>query len=133
MFSISDRHQILTHLNAALIRKAVREGVTPELHTQDDIWNRLNDIEANSKYKVSQVEGVSADLVETELQIKNERTANYGLSKAGDLEWNINEKLSGLEAQRIEQLNLLRYLLGFDPLLPSEGTGTAGMGTLGRS
>lgn len=143
-FTLENRYAVLSTLNKALIRnQTVRQAAErlyyehnkpqdqakPLLFEEGDIFSRLEAIETKSEYLVQQVLEVMQQLATVEKNITAQRTsANYALTRVGDMAYEISLKTAGMEEQRSVLINELRYHLDL-PLSPPEQIG----GTLGRS
>ncbi len=149
MITEEQRYKILTHLNFALIRsyemRANYENFSgdlwhinaklnpteyqanrpvPLIFQKDDIWQRIDNIEAESPFLEAQLLQALEDLEATEANLKSTRgNGNYALVKADVLEWDVGLKLSGMESDRDEQIEKLRMLLSLPPT-PGRGGGT---------
>lgn len=143
-FILEQRYKILSHLNRSLIRNHQlqqeygayyqltldpTQQPTIPVFTETDIWARLDALEAKSEFLVDSVLGVLAQLDTTEKNLRDEKgSSNFAITKADKLEWEISLRTTGMEQNRDELLQELRYYLGL-PIAPPEKTG----GTLGRS
>jgi hypothetical protein len=140
MFTLEQRYQILTFLNQALMRTDAMKSqyseyqgdfyrfdgtLTPTEYQKnrpvpltfhrDDIWKRLDAIDAESEYLVKQVLEVVEGLQKLEGAITSERSSpNAALIKADVLEW-AGSRTSGMFAQRDDFIEKLRYFLNLPP------------------
>jgi hypothetical protein len=140
-FSLEQRYLILTQLNNALLRteqiKAQYENYDgdfwrfnavlspteyqanrpiPLMFQKEDIWQRLDKIEAESEFLVNQVLEVTIALQNLEKAIASERSSpNSALIKADVLQWDAGSRASGMLTQREEYIEQLRYHLGLPP------------------
>jgi hypothetical protein len=140
-FTLEQRYQILTALNEALLRTDLmrsqyadapndfyrfdatltpteyqKNRPVPLVFEKDDIWRRLDNIEAESEFLVNPVLQVLADLLMLERAIFNERSSvNSALKKADVLEWETGSRSAGMFAQRDDLIEKLRYQLKLPP------------------
>lgn len=140
-FTLEQRYQILTALNEALLRtdqmrsqysdysggfyrfdatltptEYQKNRPVPLLFNKDDIWQRLDNIEAESEFLVNQTLQIMADLQSIEQAIIKERSSvNSALIKADVLEWDVRSRSSGMFAQRDDLIEKLRYQLKLPP------------------
>ncbi|QKQ75648.1 hypothetical protein [Nostoc sp. TCL240-02] len=140
-FTLEQRYQILTALNEALLRtdqmrsqyadapndfyrfdatltptEYQKNRPAPLLFQKDDIWQRLDRIEAESEFLVQQVMFVMNLFRSVELAIHQERSSvNSALKKADVLEWETGSRSAGMFAQRDDLIEKLRYQLGLPP------------------
>lgn len=150
-FTLEQRYQILTALNEALLRtdqmrsqysdysgefyrfdatltptEYQKNRPVPLLFQKDDIWQRLDNIEAESEFLVSQVMQIMTSFETVERAIINEQSSpNAALKKADVLEWE-GSRTSGMFAQRDDLIEKLRYQLGLPPS-PDPSGGSGGM------
>jgi hypothetical protein len=148
-FTLEQRYQILTVLNEALLRTDLlrsqyadapndfyrfdatlapteyqKNRPVPLVFQEDDIWQRLDNIEQKSEYLVNQVLQIMADFQMVEKAIVSERSSvNSALIKADVLEWDVRSRSSGMFAQRDDLIEKLRYQLGLPPSPDSMGGG----------
>lgn len=148
-FTLEQRYQILTALNEALLRtdqmrsqyadapndfyrfdatlsptEYQKNRPVPLLFEEEDIWQRLDNIEQKSEFLVSQVLQIMEGLLAVEKAIINERiSVNSALKKADVLEWDVSARSIGMFAQRDDFIEKLRYQLGLPPSPDSQGGG----------
>ncbi|MFK0731395.1 MAG: hypothetical protein ACFKPT_02710 [Gloeotrichia echinulata GP01] len=148
-FTLEQRYQILTALNEALLRSEQmrsqyadapndfyrfdatltpteyqKNRPVPLVFQKDDIWVRLDKIEIESEYLVSQALQILTDFQTIERAIINERTSvNSALIKADVLEWDVRSRSTGMLSQRDDLIEKLRYQLGLPPSPDSMGGG----------
>ncbi|MBW4598907.1 MAG: hypothetical protein KME29_04665 [Calothrix sp. FI2-JRJ7] len=151
-FSLEQRYKILTHLNTALLRSTEQRAnyedwgaelyhlsaklnpteyqanrPRPLVFEKDDIWRRLDKIEAESEFLVNQALEVVSDLDLVESNLKKERSSvNSALKKADVLEWDTSARSDAMLAQRDELIERLRYFLELPPT-PQHGGGGASL------
>ncbi|WP_445634522.1 hypothetical protein NSTC745_06345 [Nostoc sp. DSM 114161] len=140
-FTLEQRYQILTALNEALLRtdqmrsqyadvpsdfyrfdatlsptEYQKNRPVPLLFQQDDIWQRLDNIEQKSEFLVNQVLQILTDFQMIERAIFSERSSvNSALKKADVLEWETASRSAGMFAHRDDLIEKLRYQLGLPP------------------
>ncbi|MFN6572404.1 hypothetical protein [Dendronalium sp. ChiSLP03b] len=141
LFALEQRYQILTALNEALLRTDQMRGQyadcsgefyrfdaslnpteyqanrpTPLLFQKDDIWQRLDNIEAESEFLVTQVVQILTNLQTIERAIVSERSSvNSALIRADVLEWDTRSRTTGMLTGRDDLIEKLRYQLGLPP------------------
>lgn len=143
-FTDENRYDTLTLLNQALLRtdqmraqyadapsdfyrfdatltptEYQKNRPVPLLFQKDDIWSRMDAIEAESEYLVTQVTTILTNLKTLETSIKNERSSpNASLKRADVLEWEVggmSGRSGGMLTQRDEYIENLRYFLNLPP------------------
>ncbi|WP_414755571.1 hypothetical protein [Anabaena sp. CCY 9910] len=148
-FTEAQRYQTLTYLNEALLRtdqtrsqysdysgefyrfdatltptEYQKNRPTPLLFQKDDIWQRLDAIELESEYLVTQFSQILSNLQTVETAILDERSSvNSALIKADVLEWDTRSRTSGMIASRDDLIEKLRYQLKLPPSPDSMGGG----------
>jgi hypothetical protein len=150
-FTLEQRYKVLTHLNLALLRShqmranwedysgdfwRLNAKLTPTeyqenrpvplLFEEDDIWARLNGIEAKSQYLVTQVIDVIERLDKMKQALDDTMSsANYAMTRADVIEWDVRFKTSGIDKRQDQAIEDLRYFLGLPPTPTIAGGGTA--------
>lgn len=86
------------------------------LFQKDDIWARLDAIEAESEILVTQFQAILVNLQTIETAIISERSStNSSLIRADVLEWQPGSRTSGMTDQRDDLIEKLRYRLNLPP------------------
>jgi hypothetical protein len=148
MFTLEQRHKILNNLNLALLRTYEIQAqymdfggenwhfsakLNPTeyqanrsqalLFKKEDIFLRLDNIEAETEFNVAAVVLILSQLEDIEITLNQLlSSANYAIKIADVIEFDINKKNEGLEMQRDRLIEKLRYFLNLPPT-PSNGGG----------
>lgn len=141
MFTLEQRFKILNHLNFALLRSYEVQAQymdfggenwhfsaklnpneyqanrpQPLLFKKEDIFSRLDKIEAETEFNVADVVTISEQLDNIELELNRLlSSANYAIKKADVIEFDITFKNQGLETQRDRLIEKLKYFLNLPP------------------
>lgn len=150
-FTLEQRYQILTALNEALLRtdqmrsqyadapndfyrfdatltptEYQKNRPVPLVFQEDDIWQRLDNIEQKSEFLVNQLLQIMANFQSVEMTIVSERSSvNSALKKADVLEWETASRSAGMFSQRDDLIEKLRYQLSLPPSPSSMNGGGA--------
>lgn len=137
-FTREDHFKALTHLNQALIRNYPYQlQSVPEYHGFDAVlspeeWeyaqpvpkqfrlevvaDRMNKLELQSEYLVSNARKILADLDDIEAKLYQAKSsANFALKKADIVEYDVDKRSVGMESLRSELIEKLRQALSFPP------------------
>jgi hypothetical protein len=151
MFTLEQRHKILNHLNFALIRSyEIQSQYTdfggemwhvsaklnpteyqanrpqPLLFKKEDIFARLDKVEAETEFNVAEIIKILSQLesIEEELN-KLLSSSNYAIKVADVIEYDINKKTEGLELRRDALIEKIRYFLQLPPTPKSGNSGAS--------
>lgn len=147
-FSLEDHYRAINHLNFALIKslpylatQSQKEFYTydaqlnpseyyanmpiPRLFEQEDISDRMDKI--TPEFSVRGVIEILDELDELADRLKQERSSpNFALVEASKLKWNQESRTAGMEMQRNELIDRLRYFLKLPPVPPIDGCASLG-------
>jgi hypothetical protein len=141
LFTLEQRYKILNFLNFSLIRSYELQSQymdfggemwhvnaklnpteyqanrpQPLLFEESDIWTRIDSIEQQSCFLVSEVVQIINQLQEIQAELhKLLSSANYAIKKADVLEYDIDKKSEGLNFRSHELTERLRYFLKLPP------------------
>jgi hypothetical protein len=93
----------------------------PLLFDYQDIWQRMMKLQGRSEFLVQQFLEFLQELDELERSRSRElSSANHALAQVGDLVYDVNRRMAGINQRRDELIDQLRYALGLPPAVKNE-------------